>query len=173
MIRFLTKEDSENADLIHKLVDQINLNYTLTEAEFWKEGVLRTQAPEFIQEILNYHVIAYLDQGEIVGSMNFQIRGETAKFSMLSVNGAQHGKGIGNALYQFMEDFLIRENVQSIQLELLVPRNYISSNKNWIFEWYQKKGFKKGKTYRTEDLYFFPSHNLKIESDFIEMTKDF
>jgi GNAT superfamily N-acetyltransferase len=172
MIRLLTESDAQNLDLIRVLVFNVNKNYSETEKEFWEDGVLRTNIEDFQKEIKEKQVAAYFEEGKIVGSINFEIKEEHAKFSILSVNLGAHGKGVGNALFDFMVDELKKDNIEFLHLELLLPRHYESDYKNFVYNWYVKKGFVPGIKRRTEDLDFFPSENLKIESDFIEMTKD-
>lgn len=172
MIRFLTESDAQNLDLVKVLVFNINQNYAQTEAEFWNDGVERTTVDEFQKEIQNKHVLAFFEDQEIIGSVNFKIQNDEAKFSMLSVNLNAHGKGIGNKLYHTMEDYLVSKSVNKLFLDLLIPRHYKSDYKDFVFNWYLKKGFVAGEIQRTEGLDFFPYQDLKIESDFIQMRKD-
>lgn len=171
MIRKLTSIDAQNLDLVGVLVFHINDNYTRTEKEFWKDGVERVTMKTFQEEICQKNVLVYFDSNVSLGSVNYEINGDEAKFGMLSVNTGQHGKRIGTQLFQAMLDDLRSQKVKKLHLELLVPRHYESNYKNAILEWYLRNGFQPGKRIQTEELDYFPSQNLKIESDFIQMTK--
>lgn len=172
MIRFLTDTDAQNLDLVGVLVHNINLNYSETEDEFWKDGVKRTSIPLFQEEIRNKNVLAYFEDDQVLGSINFEIREDEAKFSILSVNLDAHGKGVGTALFNEMIRILKEKGVKKLHLVLLIPRHYQSEYKEFVFQWYIRNGFKPGNRMKTEDLDYFPSQDLKIESDFIEMSKD-
>ncbi len=172
MIRLLNNRDAQNLDLVRVLVFNINKNYSETEKEFWKDGVERTTLERFQTEILNNHVLVYFDDHNPVGTVKYAIEDKDAMFGMLSVNLDQHGKRIGSQLYRQMEDNLMDQGVQNLHLELLVPRHYTSEYKDYIYNWYLRNGFELRDRKRTEDLDYFPSENLIIESDFLFMTKN-
>ncbi|MCB0479309.1 MAG: GNAT family N-acetyltransferase [Crocinitomicaceae bacterium] len=172
MIRKLTEKDAQNLDLIGVLVFNINKNYSETEKEFWGDAVERTSPTAFQKEIIQNNVLAYFEKEQVLGSVAYEIKGTEAKFGMLSVNLQDHGKRIGSQLCRAMEDDLMSQGVSKLHLELLVPRNYESENKNNIRDWYERNGFESVDRIQAEDFPNLPFQQLLIESDFIKMTKN-
>jgi hypothetical protein len=59
---------------------------------------------------------------------------------MLVADPAQRGTGIGGALIRFAERWCAQQGLDTVQLEVLVPRNWTRPSKEGLKDWYSRLG---------------------------------
>jgi len=66
---------------------------------------------------------------------------DTSEFGILVSAPAARGSGVGNALLDFAEQRSRERGMRAMQLELLVPREWSHPSKEFLKEWYGRRGY--------------------------------
>jgi GNAT superfamily N-acetyltransferase len=110
----------------------------------WCDGATRT-TPTEIAELIAGGQIAVATAGEdIVGSVQIhQVAPDANEFGMLVAAPDRRGTGIGRALLDFTEDPSRERELRTVQLELLVPRDWLHPTKEFLKRWYRRRGYRR------------------------------
>jgi ribosomal protein S18 acetylase RimI-like enzyme len=104
----------------------------------------------------------------IVGSVRVQqIDEATGELGMLVADPARRSRGIGRDLVAFAEERFRRRGVPTMQLELLVPRNWTHPVKQFLDAWYTRIGYRPVRTSRLDDDYPHLAPLLATDCDFV------
>jgi GNAT superfamily N-acetyltransferase len=141
-IELLDPAAAEDADLVSRLVEVINVVYATGEAGVWKPDARRTSAAE----------MAELATGE---------------FGMLAADHAHRGVGVGRELVAFAEGLSRNRGHRTMQLELLVPRVGKHPNKVFLDDWYSRIGYRVVRTISLADAYPALAPLLATECEFV------
>jgi GNAT superfamily N-acetyltransferase len=91
---------------------------------------------------------------------------------MLCADPAHRGIGIGRELIRFAERNACADGMRTMQLELLVPREWTHPTKQFLAEWYSRIGYRIARTGTIDELYPELAPLLATPSDFVIYRKE-
>jgi ribosomal protein S18 acetylase RimI-like enzyme len=139
----------------------------------WKHGATRTKVDEVAGLIRTGEIaVARLDD-RIVGSVRVQRLDErTGEFGMLVADPADRGVGVGRELVRFAEQKCRADGLGTMQLELLVPRDWTHPVKEFLAAWYTRIGYRVVRTGTIDEAYPELAPHLATPCDFVIYEKD-
>jgi GNAT superfamily N-acetyltransferase len=143
VVRPLPADDAGDEGLVETLVQLINEAYAVGEAGLWLDGWMRTQPSEIAEAIGGEGMLAATVDGRPVGCAYVRAldRG-TADLSMVSVEPNRWGEGVGRELVRSAEELMRTRGVTTVQLELLVPKEWAHPEKERLRAWYTRLGYR-------------------------------
>ena len=134
---------SDHEPFVAEVTELINRVYADAEKGLWQPGTRRTGSAEIAKVVeAGELVAAYLD-GELVGAVRVQrLASGEGEFGMLVASPAHRGVGIGRELVAFAEEWARGQGLDTMQLELLVPRGWTHPVKELLREWYTRLGYR-------------------------------
>jgi ribosomal protein S18 acetylase RimI-like enzyme len=166
-IRLLPPEAGDDAIVVQQIADLVNLVYADAERGLWRDGAARTTTREVTDQIHAREIaVARLDD-RIVGAVRIQqLDATTGEFGMLTAHPAHRGSGIGRELMRFAERTSRATGADSMQLELLVPREWTHPVKEFLAAWYQRAGYRLVRTGTIDEAYPALAPRLATPCDF-------
>jgi GNAT superfamily N-acetyltransferase len=159
-------------DELTKLVHRVS---SVAEEGLWVAGAARTTLEEMAELIAAGEIAVARDGGSgdrIVGSVRVQqIDDMTGEFGMLVADPERRGEGIGRDLVGFAEQRFRLRGVPTMQLELLVPRDWAHPTKEFLDAWYTRIGYRPVRTGRIDDDYPHLAPLLATPCDFVIYNK--
>jgi GNAT superfamily N-acetyltransferase len=153
-ITLLEPSASEDAGLVTELAGLVNRVYAVAESGLWRDGAMRTTPSEIAELIRAREIAVATRDGRIVGSVRLHdVAGDTSEFGVLVAAPEERGTGIGRALLDFAEDRSRARGLQTMQLELLVPREFSHPSKEFLKGWYGRRGYRLARTGTLETAY--------------------
>lgn len=145
---------ADDVALTTELADLINGVYAVAEDGLWLDGAARTTV-ELVTELVRAGQIAVAQvAGRIVGCVRVQLLGDgVGEFGMLAVMSNRRGTGVGRELVRFAERTAKRERCDTMQLEVLVPRDWSHPSKEFLTDWYARSGYKLARVGAIEESY--------------------
>jgi len=147
-----------------EIVNIANKVYFETEKEFWKKGYYRISTTECLN---------YIDEGKITVAklgnrvVGFVISGPksefTFEFSMLTTDFNYQKKGVGKLLVNDVFKRAINKGYKYLEIEVLTPKHWAHSQKEFLTKWYTNLGFNFIETFSFESKY--PSHLKFLKSE--------
>jgi GNAT superfamily N-acetyltransferase len=169
-IELLSESACTDNRLVAELTELVNRVYAVAEEGLWVEGATRT-TPEEMAGLIAAGEIAVAREGpddRILGSVRIQQIDEgTGEFGMLVADPERRGQGIGRDLIRFAEDGFRRRGVPTMQLELLVPREWTHPTKEFLDAWYTRLGYRPIRSGRIDDDYPHLAPLLATPCDFV------
>jgi GNAT superfamily N-acetyltransferase len=132
-VRMAPVAAAEDTAIVNELAALVNSVYTLAEQGLWAEGTKRT-TPEGMAALIAAGQIAVARaDARIVGAVRIQLQdtGE-GEFGMLVADHAHRGQGVGRQLVEFAERWCRERGVDTMQLEVLVPREWSHPSKEFL-----------------------------------------
>ena len=153
-IQLLSSQESEDAALVQQVTDLVGDVYRVAEDGMWIDGAVRTTVADVTRMIRARELaVARLD-GRIAGAVQIQrLDATTGGFGMLAAHPAHRGLGIGRGLMAFAERTSRDAGLGSMQLELLVPRDWTHPVKVFLAAWYARSGYALVRTGTIEQAY--------------------
>jgi GNAT superfamily N-acetyltransferase len=169
-IQLLSDDD---APVVEQVADLVNKVYAVAEAGLWIDGAARTTTSE-LAELIRAREIAVARLGvQIVGAVRIQrLDDTTGEFGMLAAHPAHRGLGIGRDLMRFAERTSRAAGLGSMQLELLVPREWTHPVKEFLAAWYTRSGYALIRTGTIDEAYPALAPLLATACDFQIYRKD-
>jgi GNAT superfamily N-acetyltransferase len=153
-VELLAAEAGRDAQLVARLTDLINRVYATAERGLWRDGMYRTTRSELAELIAAREIAVARRDGETVGSIRVHdISDDTSEFGILVAAPEHRGIGIGRALVDFAERHSRERRRRTMQLELLVPRDWAHPSKEFLKVWYGHRGYRLVRTASMEDAY--------------------
>ena len=116
-----------------QLTRLINDVYMTAESGLWQDGVTRTTGSELAELIERGEIAVATRDGRIAGMVRIHdVAGDTSEFGMLVAAPDERGSGIGRALIEFAERHSRERGMRTMQLELLVPRDWRHETKEFL-----------------------------------------
>ncbi len=172
LIQQLSKDQAAVDSVVQQITDLINEVYKVASAGLWTAGTPRTTKLEVAKliEMEEIHA-AYLDE-ILVGCVRFQqLSPQETEFGMLAVKSEQRGLGIGRDLVKYVEEESRTKGVETIQLELLVPQDWVHPSKAFLQTWYTRIGYEKIRSGTIDELYPQLAPLLATACDFVVYKK--
>lgn len=162
-----------DAAVVSALADLVNDVYAVAEKGLWADGAARTCAAD-IADFTRAGEIAVAAQGEgLLGCVRIQqLDDNVSEFGMLAVAPSHRGTGLGRDLVQFAERHGRDLGCRTMQLELLVPRDWKHPSKEFLARWYARLGYAAAGTGSTRELYPDLSPLLATACEFVIYRKD-
>jgi GNAT superfamily N-acetyltransferase len=150
-VRLLGAGDEPLADDVASLVNAV---YRVAEQGLWRDGWART-SPAQMAELIALGQVAVVDRdGALAGTVQVEdVEDEAALFGMLAAASEHRGAGVGRALLDFAEAHSRERGRRTMQLELLVPRDWQHPSKEFLKGWYGRRGYELRGTGGMDELY--------------------
>ena len=114
----------------------------MNRAEAWALLNEYTTAAELATDIRSGELAVATRDGRILGCMRVHdVGADTSEFGILVAAPDQRGTGVGRALIEFAERHSRERGLRAIQLELLVPREWTHPAKEFLKDWYGRRGY--------------------------------
>ena len=130
--------------LVGDLTELINRVYEVAEAGIWVDGYARTTLAELSSLIAAGEIaVARAPDGEIAGAVRIQELGDgLGELGMLVAVPVWRGRGVGRDLVRFAEQYCAGTGSSTMQLELLVPRDWLHPTKVFLDRWYTRISYR-------------------------------
>jgi GNAT superfamily N-acetyltransferase len=144
VIARLPADAADDLELMTAVTELVNDVYRESERGLWRDGTARTRREEVVALTKAGELVADLRPGrDVAGVVRVQqLDAATGAFGMLAADPARHGQGIGRALVRFAEDDSRTRGHTTMQLELLVPREWRLASKERLHGWYTRLGYR-------------------------------
>jgi ribosomal protein S18 acetylase RimI-like enzyme len=167
-IQLLPAAESDDAELMARITELTNQVYAVAEDGLWTAGATRTTLDEVVELTRAGQIAVARLSGRVVGCVRIQRLEEgTGEFGMLAADPAHRGVGIGRELVRFSERKSHAEGVRSMQLELLVPRDWTHPTKAFLTAWYTRMGYRVARTGAIDEAYPALAPLLATPCDFV------
>ncbi|HEY1315926.1 MAG TPA: GNAT family N-acetyltransferase [Gaiella sp.] len=142
-VDLLTADRSRDEGLVDELVAVINAAYAIGEAGLWLDGWTRTNPTEIAEAIESGGMLAATRQARLVGAAYVRpLDEETADLGLVSTAPSSWGNGIGGELVHVAEDLVRSREMTTVQLEVLVPTEWVHPAKERLRAWYTRLGYR-------------------------------
>ena len=178
-IELLSAAAAADTPLVSALTGLINDVYAEAERGLWRDGATRTTEEE-VASLARAGEIAVVTAdepaagGRVLGCVRIRRLGAgMSEFGMLAVADSHRGTGMGTELVRFAEATARRAGHATMQLELLVPREWKHPSKEFLAQWYTRIGYTVFRTGSTDEFYPQLTPLLATPCDFVVYRKDF
>ncbi|MBC6456694.1 GNAT family N-acetyltransferase [Actinomadura sp. HBU206391] len=159
---------SVDVTIMERVTDLINQVYAVAEDGLWIDGAARTTVDEVADLTRAGQIAVARLNGRIVGCVRVQrLDGGKGEFGMLAADSGHRGAGIGRELVRFAERQSRRDGLSTMQLEVLVPRNWSHPSKEFLAGWYTRIGYRIMRTGTIEETYPALAPLLATPCDFV------
>ncbi|KUI33473.1 GNAT family N-acetyltransferase [Mycobacterium sp. GA-2829] len=150
----LPAASADDESVMTRITDLVNAVYAESERGLWREGATRTTLPEVAALTRADQIAIAEDDGRLTGVVCVKrLDADTGEFGMLATNPAVRGRGIGRDLVRFAEQVARAEGCRTMQLELLVPRDWVLESKEFLAAWYARLGYRLHRTGHIDEAY--------------------
>jgi GNAT superfamily N-acetyltransferase len=172
-VQLLPAAAGDEAPLMRRIADLTNEVYLVAEDGLWVAGATRTTVDEIAELTRAGEIaVARLD-GAVVGCVRVQrLDEDTGEFGMLAADPAHRGLGVGRDLLLFAERTCREDGLGTMQLELLVPRDWTHPSKEFLAQWYTRLGYRVARTGTIDEAYPELAPLLATPCDFVIYEKD-
>ena len=172
-VELLSRNASADAALMERISELTNEVYAVAEAGLWTDEATRTSVGEIVRLTRAGEIAVARMDGQVVGCVRVQRLDErTGEFGMLSADPAHRGIGIGRELVRFAERNAWADGMSTMQLELLVPRDWTHPTKTFLDEWYSRMGYRIARVGTIDEAYPEAAPLLATPCDFVIYRKD-
>jgi GNAT superfamily N-acetyltransferase len=150
----LEPQAAREAGLVEHLTALVNDVYARAERGLWREGATRTTPAEMAGLIRAGQIAVARRDGRIVGSVRrHDVAADVSEFGLLVAAPDERGSGVGRALLDFVERDARERGLRAVRLELLVPRGWAHSGKEFLKAWYDRRGYRRTRVERFDGAY--------------------
>lgn len=141
-IEMLQPSSAADRALMSALAGLVNDVYAATEKRLWADGAARTSAGG-VAELVEAGEIAVATRGEsLAGCVRVRrLENGVGEFGLLAAAHRHQGTGAGRELVRFAEQRGRDLGCGTMQLELLLPREWRHPSKEFLHEWYLRMGY--------------------------------
>ncbi len=137
-----------------RITSLVNRVYADSERGLWRDGAVRTTLHEVSALIRAGQLVVAEADGQVTGVVHVKrLDAGTGEFGMLATDPTVRGRGIGRDLVRFAEQSMRAEGCRHMQLELLVPREWVLDSKEFLAAWYDRLGYELRRIGHIEELY--------------------
>jgi GNAT superfamily N-acetyltransferase len=159
--------------LVHELAGLVNRVYAVAEEGLWADGAPRTTPAEMAELIAAGQIAVARTEERIVGAVRIQrLDSSEGELGMLVSDPAHRGTGVGRELVRFAERWGREQGMDTMQLEVLVPRQWAHPSKEFLKAWYTRVGYRPVRTGQFEESYPELAPLLATPCDFVIYHKD-
>ena len=167
-VQIAPAEAAEDTALVSQLAALVNSVYAVAEEGLWADGTPRTTPAEMVGLIATGQIAVARAKEQIVGAVRIQ-RLDTGEgeLGMLVADPTHRGTGVGRELVRFAERWSREQGLDTMQLEVLVPRQWSHPSKEFLKAWYTRVGYRPVRTGQIEDSYPDLAPLLATPCDFV------
>lgn len=154
-------------ELVDELCALINEVYAVAEAGLWRDGATRT-SPDEVRTLIGAGeiIVASTPDRRLAGSVRIHdVADDTSEFGILVAAPDLRSLGIGRALVDDVERRSRTRGLHTVQLELLVPRNWRHPSKEFLTSWYGRRGYRLARTTALDESYPHLAPHLNTPCD--------
>jgi ribosomal protein S18 acetylase RimI-like enzyme len=171
-VRVLSPDEARDEALVEELVRVINAAYAVGEKGLWREGTTRTEPREIAAAVRGGGMLAATLEGRIVGCAYVRpLDPDTADLGHVSVAPALWGRGAGAKLVRSAEELMRSRGATRMQLELLVPKEWIHPEKKRLRAWYERLGYRVVRTAPFDEVAAHLASRLATPCEFLVFRK--
>jgi GNAT superfamily N-acetyltransferase len=171
-IEILPAGTSDDMASMTHLADLVNRVYATAEKGQWVPGATRTTVDELASFTRAGEIVVARLDGVVVGSIRVQqLDGDLWETGMLVADPDHRNLGIGRELRRFVLDLLRQRGARTLQIELLVPRDWTQDSKTFMADWNERSGYVVVGRGRFEEQYPQLADQLATPCDFIIYNK--
>jgi GNAT superfamily N-acetyltransferase len=150
-VQLLAAGDARLAD---RLADLVNAVYRVAEKGLWRDGWARTNPVDMAALIARGEIVVAESEGDLAGTLHVEnVEDDAMIFGMLAAAFEHRSEGVGRALVDFAEQHARECGRRTMQLELLVPRDWKHLSKEYLKGWYGRRGYRVSGTGAMDELY--------------------
>jgi GNAT superfamily N-acetyltransferase len=159
--------------LVEELAALVNRAYAVAEDGLWIERTPRTTQKEMADLIAAEQVALAYSDGKVIGAVRVRrLDSGEAEFGMLVADFSHRGQGVGRDLVGFAERWSRDQGIETMQLEILMPRDWSHPSKEFLKAWYGRMGYHPVRTCHLEQSYPDLAPLLATPCDFVIYHKD-
>ena len=172
MIRQLSPNEAADESLVDEVVRLINAAYAIGEAGLWLEGWTRTEPGEIAGAIRSGGMLAATVNGGLAGCAYVRpIDSSTADLGMVAAAPDRWGGGVGGDLVDAAEELMRSRGFDTMQLELLVPKEGTHPEKERLRAWYTRLGYRVVRTAPFDEVAAHLAPHLAVACEFLIFRK--
>jgi GNAT superfamily N-acetyltransferase len=153
-IAVLDAAAADDSGLMSAIADLINDVYVVAEDGLWVEGARRTSVDEIREMTRAGEIVVARSGAAVAGCVRaHRLAAELSEFGMLAAALNHRSTGVGRRLVEFVERRSLDAGRTTMQLELLVPREWKHPSKVFLASWYGRMGYRLVRTGRIEEAY--------------------
>jgi GNAT superfamily N-acetyltransferase len=158
--------------LAGELAGIINDAYAAGEQGLWADDAVRTTAAEMTEAIRQGEMLAARLDDRVVGCARLKPLDErTADLGYISAATDRWGSGVGRQVVQSAEEVSRSRGVTTMQLELLVPRDWTHPEKERLRAWYTRLGYRVVRSAPVEEVAPWAPSKLATPCEFLIFRK--
>ena len=163
---------SNDVDTMQTLTDLVNEVYATAEQGLWLPGTTRTDVDEMTELTRAGEIVVARLGDDIVGSIRVRrLEADTAETGMLVAHPGHRNLGVGRQLRRHVTAMLRDEGMKTLQIELLVPRDWTPESKAFMARWNERSGYEVVRKGAFDDMYPELAPRLATPCDFIVYQK--
>ena len=167
-VELLPRTARADRPLMERITELANEVYAVAESGLWTDEATRTSIGEIGRLTRAGQIAVARMGGAVVGCVRLQrLDEDTGEFGMLCADPARRGIGIGRELIRFAEAESREGGASTMQLELLVPRDWTHPSKRFLAEWYSRCGYRVARTGTIDEQYPELAPLLATPCDFV------
>jgi GNAT superfamily N-acetyltransferase len=171
-VRLIAPGEARDGVLVEALVKVINEAYAIGEAGLWRENAARTEPGEIADAIRSGGMLAATVDGRIVGCACMRpLDAGIADLGLISAAPERWGSGVGRELVRAAEQLMRARGVTTMQLELLVPKEWVHPEKARLRAWYTRLGYRVVRTAPFEQVAAHLASQLATPCEFLIFRK--
>jgi GNAT superfamily N-acetyltransferase len=172
-VRIAPAGAARDTALVHELASLVNRVYAVAEEGLWADGAPRTTPAEMAGLIAAGQIAVARAEERILGAVRIRrLDSSEGEFGMLVADPAHRGTGVGRELVRFAERWGREQGLGTMQLEVLVPRQWAHPSKEFLKAWYTRVGYRPVRTGQFEKSYPELAPLLATPCDFVIYHKD-
>jgi GNAT superfamily N-acetyltransferase len=172
-VRIAPAVAARDTALVHELASLVNRVYAVAEEGLWADGAPRTTPAEMADLIAAGQIAVARVEERILGAVRIRrLDSSEGEFGMLVADPAHRGTGVGRELVRFAERWGREQGLGTMQLEVLVPRQWAHPSKEFLKAWYTRVGYRPVRTGQFEESYPELAPLLATPCDFVIYHKD-
>lgn len=155
------------------VAELVNRAYAASEKGLWRGGAARTTPGDVAALTRDRKVAAAWLGGRIVGCVRIErLDARAAEFGMLAADLDHRGTGIGRELVRFAERTASDGGAATMQLELLMPRDWSHPSKDFLADWYTRMGYRRFRIRMVEESHPELAPQLATPCHFVTYRKN-
>jgi GNAT superfamily N-acetyltransferase len=172
VVKLLAPALAGDQGLVAELVRLINWAYAVGESGLWLEGTARTGPSEIGAAIRSGGMLAATREERLVGCAYVHpLDADRADLGLLAAAPEGWGSGVGRELVRSAEELMRTRGITTMQMELLVPKEWSHPDKERLRDWYTRLGYRLTGTAPVEQIAPHAASRLAAPCEFLVFRK--